>query len=67
MDGVYELLTKGKRIMQLLKCKAGHLLAEIDGGYWIVTPRTKLFYGCDREKAVAAWRWYVKQEIKKGE
>lgn len=54
-------------MMQLLKCKAGQLLAEVDGGYWIITPRTKLFYGCDREKAVAAWRWYVKQEIGKGE
>ena len=44
--------------MQLLKCKAGQLLAEIDGGYWIFTPtHGKLFYGCDSEKAIAAWRW----------
>lgn len=54
--------------MKLLKCKAGHLLAEIDGGYWIITPHFgKLFYGCDREKANAAWRWYVKQSMKQGE
>ena len=46
--------------MVLLKCKAGQLLAEIDGGYWIFTPyHGRLFYGCDREKAVAAWRWHV--------
>ena len=52
--------------MRLLKCKAGQLLAEIDGGYWIFTPtHGKLFCGCDREKAVAAWRWYVKDEQKK--
>ncbi len=52
--------------MQLLKCKAGQLLAEIDGGYWIITPHFgKLFYGCDREKAIAAWRWYVNSAMKK--
>lgn len=52
--------------MQLLKCKAGQLLAEIDGGYWIFTPtHGKLFYGCDREKAVSAWRWYVNNAMKK--
>jgi hypothetical protein len=46
-----------------MKCKAGQLLAEIDGGYWIFTPtHGKLFCGCDREEAVAAWRWYVKDE-----
>lgn len=46
--------------MVLLKCKAGQLLAEIDGAYWIFTPtHGKLFYGCDREKAIAAWRWHV--------
>ena len=54
--------------MQLLKCKAGHLLAEIDGGYWIVTPtHGKLFYGADREKATAAWRWYVNNAMEKGD
>ena len=54
--------------MQLLKCKAGQLLAEIDGGYWIFTPtHGKLFYGCDREKAVAAFRWYVNNKMGKGE
>ena len=52
--------------MQLLKCKAGQLLAEIDGGYWIFTPyHGKLFYGTDREKAVSAWRWYVNNAMKK--
>ena len=52
--------------MRPLKCKAGQLLAEIDGGYWIFTPyHGKLFCGCDREKAIAAWRWYVKDEQKK--
>ena len=35
-------------MMQLLKCKAGQLL----------------FYGCDREKAVAAWRWHVNNAMK---
>ena len=54
--------------MQLLKCKAGQLLAEIDGGYWIVTPtHGKLFYGADREKATAAWRWYVNNAMKQGD
>ena len=54
--------------MQLLKCKAGQLLAEIDGCYWVITPNHgKLFYGMDREKAVAAWRWYVNSENRKGE
>ena len=52
--------------MQLLKCKAGQILAEIDGGYWIFTPNHgKLFYGIDREKANAAWRWYVNTQTKK--
>ena len=52
--------------MKLLKCKAGQLLAEIDGGYWIFTPiNGKLFYGCDSEKAIDAWRWYVNNAMKK--
>ncbi|MBO7688639.1 MAG: hypothetical protein J6V72_19835 [Kiritimatiellae bacterium] len=51
--------------MQLLKCKAGQLLAEIDDGYWIFTPtHGRLFYGCDLEKAVATWRWYVNNAMK---
>ena len=47
--------------MSLLKCKAGILLEEVDGGYWIVTPnRGRLFYGCERDYAVECWKWYVK-------
>ena len=52
--------------MQLLKCKAGQLLVVEDGCYWIYTPKHgKLFYGCDREKAVSAWRWYVNNAMNK--
>ncbi len=52
-------------LVNLLKCKAGQLLAEIDGGYWIFTPNHgRLFYGCDKAKAVAAWRWYVNNALK---
>ncbi len=51
--------------MRLLKCKAGQLLVEIDGRYWIFTPyHGKLFYGCNHEKAVAAWRRYVNNALK---
>lgn len=54
--------------MQLLKCKSGQILAEIDGGYWIITPfHGKLFYGTDREEAITAWRWYVNNAMKQGE
>lgn len=46
--------------MPIFKCKAGQLLAEIGGAYWIFTPNHgRLFCGCDRDSAVATWKWYV--------
>ena len=51
--------------MHTFKCKEGQLLAKIDGAYWLLTPNHgKLFCGCDHEKAVAEWRWYVNNAMK---